>query len=112
MMETTTKQFKHCDMISVKGRVDSATAPQFAQALETITSNGRFKIVVDMSELEYMSSAGFRALLACQRTCRRYNRGEVVLAAVPEHIREALELAGFNELFKTFDDPLTAVGYF
>jgi anti-sigma B factor antagonist len=111
-MEISSKEFKHCDVIKVKGRVDSATAPQFSQALETITENGRFKVVVDMSELEYMSSAGFRALLATQRTCKRYNRGEVVLAAVPDRIHEALELAGFTELFKTFSDPLGAVGNF
>jgi hypothetical protein len=35
-----------------------------------------------------------------------------VLARVPVRIREALELAGFTELFKTFDDPVTAVGNF
>jgi len=51
-------------------------------------------------------------LLAAQRNSRRYNRGEVVLSSVPERIREALELAGFTELFKTFDDPLLAVGHF
>jgi len=111
-MQITTKEFKHCDMIIVNGRVDSATAPQFAQALESISATGRFKIVVDMSELEYMSSAGFRGLLATQRTCKRYNRGEVVLASVPQRIREALELAGFTELFKIFNDPLAAVGNF
>jgi anti-sigma B factor antagonist len=65
-----------------------------------------------MSELEYMSSAGFRALLAAQRNCKRYNRGELVLASVPARIHEALELAGFTELFKIFDTPLDAVGYF
>jgi anti-sigma B factor antagonist len=111
-MEITTKEFKHCRMLSVKGRVDSATAPQFSQALDSVTDGGMYKIVVDMASLEYMSSAGFRALLAAQRNCKRYNRGEVALAAVPERIREALELAGFTELFKTFDDPLEAVGNF
>ena len=111
-MEITNQEFKHCDLIAVKGRVDSATAPQFAKALETANNNSRFKIVLDMNELEYMSSAGFRALLAAQRNCKRYNRGEVVLARVPVRIREALELAGFTELFKTFDDPVTAVGNF
>ena len=112
IMEITTQEFKHCDLIAVKGRVDSATAPQFAKALETANDNGRFKLALDMSELEYMSSAGFRALLAAQRNCKRYNRGEVVLVRVPDRIREALELAGFTELFKTFDDPVTAVGSF
>ena len=111
-MEITVQEFKHCDMIKVKGRVDSATAPQLAHALEAANDGGKYKLVVDMSELEYMSSAGFRALLGAQRNSRRYNRGEVVLASVPHRIREALELAGFTELFKTFDDPLSAVGHF
>ena len=111
-MEITTQEFKHCEMIKIKGRVDSATAPQMAQALESASKAGKYKLVVDMSELEYMSSAGFRALLAAQRASKKFNRGEVVLASVPDRIREALELAGFTELFKTFDDDLTAVGHF
>ncbi len=111
-MEVTTQEFKHCELISLKGRVDSASAPQFSQALEAITGKGHYKIVVDMSNLEYMSSAGFRALLVAQRNCKRYNRGEVVLSSVPARIREALELAGFTELFKLFDDNLKAVGNF
>jgi anti-sigma B factor antagonist len=111
-MEITTQEFKHCDLITIKGRVDSATAPQVAQALENANESGKYKLVVDMAGLEYMSSAGFRALLAAQRNSKKYNRGEVVLVNVPDRIREALELAGFTELFKTFDDTLTAVGHF
>ena len=111
-MEITTQEFKHCDLITVKGRVDSATAPQMAQALENANESGKYKLVIDMTALEYMSSAGFRALLAAQRNSKKYNRGEVVLVNVPDRIREALELAGFTELFKTFDDTLTAVGHF
>ena len=111
-MEISTQEFKHCNLVKVVGRVDSATAPDFTKALDDANDAGQYKIVVDMSELEYMSSAGFRALLATQRNCKRYNRGELVLAAVPDRIREALELAGFTELFKTFNDPLEAVGSF
>ncbi len=111
-MEISVQEFKHCDLIAIKGRVDSATAPQLAQALETANENGKYKLVIDMVGLEYMSSAGFRALLAAQRNCKKYNRGEVVLSNVPDRINEALELAGFTELFKSFDDNLTAVGHF
>jgi anti-sigma B factor antagonist len=111
-MEITTQELKHCDLIKVTGRVDSSTAPAFSKELEKANETGYFKIVIDMSELEYMSSAGFRALLASQRNCKRYNRGELVLVAVPDRVREALELAGFTELFKTFDDTITAVGSF
>ena len=111
-MEITTQEYKHCDLIKVKGRVDSATAPEFSKVLEKINAAGRYKIAVDMAELEYMSSAGFRALLSAQRNCKKYNRGEVVLISVNDRIREALELAGFTELFKSFDNSLDAVGSF
>ncbi|RJP51467.1 MAG: anti-sigma factor antagonist [Anaerolineaceae bacterium] len=111
-MEIVVKEFKHCNVIEINGRVDSSTAPQLSQTLDKVCDQGHFKLVLDMTGLEYMSSAGFRALLATQRTCKRYNRGEVVLAAVPTRIREALELAGFTELFKSYDDALSAVGSF
>jgi len=106
------KPFKHCSVIEIQGRVDSSTAPQLTKTLNKVTDDGHFKLVLDMSGLEYMSSAGFRALLAAQRNCKRYNRGEVALASVPPRIQEALELAGFTELFKTYDDALAAVGSF
>jgi anti-sigma B factor antagonist len=109
-MEITTKAFKQCQLLEVEGRVDSATAPQFGQKLDGLIADGVFKLVIDMSKLEYMSSAGFRALLAAQRQCKRYGRGEVLLASVPDRIREALELAGFTELFRVFPSSLDAVG--
>ncbi len=111
-MEITTKEFKHCHMVTLKGRVDSSTAPQFTQAMDNLINKGVYKFVIDMSGLEYMSSAGFRALLSAQRSCKRYNRGEVILASVPGRIQEALELAGFTELFKSYPEPLEAVGSF
>ena len=111
-MEITAKQYKHCDLLSVQGKVDSYTAPDLTKAIEALNGKGSFKIVLDLSQLEYMSSAGFRALLIGQRNCKRYNRGEVVLAAVPKRILEALELTGFTPLFKIFDDVISAVGNF
>ncbi len=111
-MEIKVQQYKHCDLLTVKGKVDSFTAPELSSAIEKINSEGRFKIVLDFNELDYMSSAGFRALLVAQRNCKRYNRGEVVLARVPKKIMEALELTGFTPLFKIFDDVTSAVGYF
>ena len=81
-MEITTQKYKHCDLLSVQGKVDSFTAPDLTKAIDAVNHEGQFKIVLDLGKLEYMSSAGFRALLLGQRNCKRYNRGEVVLAAV------------------------------
>lgn len=111
-MEITKSQFKHCDMLKLTGRVDSSTAPIFAQAMNEIIDSGRYKIVLDLSGVEFLSSAGLRVLVNAQKTCRRYNRGEVVIANVPPNIYSALDLAGFTALFKIFDDILAAVGAF
>ena len=111
-MEISVKQYKHCDLLSVQGKVDSYTAPDLTKAIESLNDNGQFKIVLDLTELEYMSSAGFRALLIGQRNCKRYNRGEIVLASVPKKICDALELTGFTPLFRMFDDVTAAVGNF
>jgi anti-sigma B factor antagonist len=109
-MEILSNQFKHCDLVTIKGRIDSSNSPKLSEALDAITNEGRFKIVLDMSALEYMSSAGFRALISTQRTCKRYNRGEMVFAGVPNNINSALELAGFTTLFRIFPDVTSAVG--
>jgi anti-sigma B factor antagonist len=111
-MEVSTSQYRHCDLVKAAGRIDSFTAPQLGDAMDAITNAGRFKIVFDMEGVEYMSSAGLRVLINTQKTCKRYNRGEVVLTRVPQRIYEALDLAGFIPLFKIFDDVTTAVGYF
>ena len=111
-MEITKQEFKHCGVIKVKGRIDSYTAPHLTEAIESQNKDGHYKIVIDMSELEYMSSAGFRALLLGQRTCKRYNRGEIALANIPKRILDAFELTGFTPLFKIYPDLTSAVGSF
>jgi anti-sigma B factor antagonist len=65
-----------------------------------------------MSGVEFLSSAGLRVLINVQKTCKRWNRGELVLASVPQRIYESLDLAGFMPLFKFFDDVVEAVGSF
>jgi anti-sigma B factor antagonist len=111
-METKVTSYKHCDLVKVVGRVDSATAPQFGEAMQGITDQGRFKMILDLSALDFISSAGLRVLINTQKTCKRYNRGEVVLASVPANIYAALDLSGFTALFQIFDDVTNAVGNF
>lgn len=111
-MEITTRQFKRCDLVTATGRIDSQTAPQLAEAFNAINEADRFKIVFDMSGVEFISSAGLRVMISVQKTCKRWNRGEMVLVSVPQRIHDALDLAGFVPLFKFFDDTTAAVGSF
>jgi anti-sigma B factor antagonist len=111
-MEITTVQYKRCYLVKLIGRLDSAAAPQFADAVNKLMDDGHFRLVMDLGKLEFMSSAGLRVLISAQKNCKRYNRGEVVLAALPKNILAAMELAGFTELFEIYEDVLTAVGNF
>jgi anti-sigma B factor antagonist len=112
MMEVTTEQFKRCDLLKATGRIDSSTAPQLAKAFEAINEENRFKVVFDMGGVEFISSAGLRVLISVQKTCKRWNRGELVLASVPDKILDVMDLAGFVPLFKFFDTAVEAVGSF
>ena len=111
-MEVTTKEFKRCDLVEVTGRIDSNTAPRLAEAFDAIIDAERFRIVFDMSGVDFISSAGLRVMINVQKTCKRWNRGQLVLANVPQRVREALDLAGFVPLFKFFDNVVEAVGSF
>ncbi len=111
-MELTTEQFKHCDLVKATGRIDSQAAPQLAEALNAITEAGRFRIVFDMSGVDFISSAGLRVLIDVQKTCKRWNRGQLALATLPERVHETLDLTGLVPLFNIFDNVVHAVGSF
>ena len=68
MLEVATKQFKRCDLVRATGRIDSHTAPELADALDAITGAGRFRVVFDMSDGSYVSSAGLRVMINAQKT--------------------------------------------
>ncbi len=111
-MEVTTRQLKRVDLVQVVGRVDSATAPQLEAALQGVTAQERFHIVIDMHGLEYLSSAGLRVLVSTLKNVRRWNRGDLRLADVPPRIKEVLKLAGLDVLFQVYDNTTDAVGSF
>jgi anti-sigma B factor antagonist len=111
-MDVTTSQFKRCDVLHVDGRVDSLTAPKLNVAFESLIQSGRYHIVLDLSGVSFMSSAGLRVMINAQKACKRFNRGEVVLASLPSNIASALDLAGFIPLFAIFKDVTAAVGSF
>lgn len=111
-MEVTTQELRRCDLVTATGRIDVSTVKTLAQTLASITEAGRYKIVLNMKDVTYISSAGLGELIATQKTCHHLKRGELVLAEVPPQIKEALELAGLTSLFKIFDSGVEAVGSF
>ncbi len=110
-MEISVKPLKHVDIVSVNGRIDSATAPEFDNALKGLLEHGRKKIVLDFSGLDYISSAGLRAMLSALKTAKN-GGGNVVLVKTNDRIRDTLTLVGFQTLFLQFNDVVDAADSF
>lgn len=82
--------------VTLEGRMDSATAPEFEREifpqLEGIT-----ELVLDFSDLAYLSSAGLRVLLSCQKKMNAA-KGSMVVKNVNEIIMEVFEATGFDSI--------------
>lgn len=111
-MEIETREMKRVYYIAVRGRVDVETAPQLGATFDAAMEEGFYRFVLDLKDLEYMSSSGLRVLIRVRKEVRRYNRGDLRLCNVPSQIYQVLELAGLLPLFPIYDDAVAAVGSF
>ena len=108
-MEVGTTSYKRCSVVTVSGRVDSNTAPAFDEALINVIEGGQHNVVLELSGVEFMSSAGLRAMVSALKACNR-GGGNLAVAAPSKRVVEVMDLAGLTLLFTIFDDLTAAVG--
>lgn len=111
-MSITTSEYKRCNLVKMTGRIDSSTGDSLMKSFEDLQERGHFKFVFDMTDVDFMSSKGWWVLIETQKVCKRYNRGELLLANVPQKILDSLDLVGMSHYFQVFDDVVSAVGQF
>jgi len=85
-------------VVEVKGRVDSSTAPALGERLTTLLETPSQRLVLDMRDLEYISSAGFRVLLIAAKRAEQV-AGRLVLCGLSGKVRQLFDLGGFLDLF-------------
>jgi anti-sigma B factor antagonist len=97
---------------ALSGQLDAHTAPDLEKYLEhTIRSEGKKKVVLDFSTLDYISSAGLGVLMGFIEDTRE-DGGDIKLAAVPEKIYHVLDLLGFPVIFTILPTVAEAEGAF
>ncbi len=111
-MEVTVKSVNDCSVVAINGRIDSYTAPQLMDQLNEIAHQDIYKIILDLDEVSYVSSAGLRVFIDIQKACKKNNQGEVILVNTPQRVYETLELAGFVPLFKFYNNVTSALAAF
>lgn len=110
-MKISIKEYKRVSVVSISGRIDSATAGDFEKALIELAERGRNNIALDMSDVEFISSAGLRVLVTIRKTVQSAG-GDLVIAEPSERVTDTLEIAGLDVLFNTYDDRESAIGAF
>lgn len=80
---------------SLQGRLDTVTAPDLEKDLRA-SLGGIKELVMDFEELEYISSAGLRVLLAAQKIMSK--QGGMKITHVNETIMEIFEVTGFSDI--------------
>jgi anti-anti-sigma factor len=103
-MELHSQDIANVRLIHVEGRVDHMTTQPFHDLLLpklTDCTGETRKVLLDLSGVHYMSSAGLRVLLLASRQCQQ-QQGEFVLAALPSFLQDVFRVTHFNDLFKVF----------
>jgi anti-anti-sigma factor len=88
-------------VLQLIGRLDTNTSPEAQKSLNEHIDGGASKLVLDFAQLDYISSAGLRILLATAKKLRG-SKGEMRLANLNETVKEIFDVSGFSALLNVF----------
>lgn len=108
-VEINVRPQEQATIVAITGDVDGKTAPQAQEQILPLIKDG-CRLVLDLSGVEYMSSAGLRVLLSVRRQVPA--NGKVVLSGLSEQIRDTMAITGFLDFFtitETIGEALAAI---
>ncbi|HVZ81224.1 MAG TPA: STAS domain-containing protein [bacterium] len=88
-------------LLAVKGFIDTTTAPEFERTFHTVLNDKKFKLVVDLKDVNYISSAGWGIFISEIKRIRG-QKGDLVLVGMNPEVAEVFELLEFNTILKSF----------
>lgn len=91
----------------VSGRIDTGTAADAERKLTAEVRQGR-RVVLDMTQVAYVSSAGLRVVLMAAKLAKA-NRGAVALFGLQATVREVFTMSGFDKVVTIRDDEAAAL---
>jgi anti-sigma B factor antagonist len=97
-MDITTTNRDGATILSVTGRIDTATAPALEQAINQEIEHQRRRILLNFSGVSYISSGGLRVLLATAKKLKNPEDRFALCSLSPE-VMKILKLAGFTSIF-------------
>lgn len=108
-LETDNRQ--EISVMKVKGRVDSETSPELDEALTALLQQGRNKIVLDLQGVEFISSAGLRAIVKAYQAAQKAG-GDLRLASVSQPVEVILRTVGMMQMLRMYPSSQEAAASF
>lgn len=108
MIDVNISRIENVTLVEAIGRVDSMNANQLGEALSDQITNGNLMLVLDLSGVDYMSSAGLREIISALKKVKRAS-GDLRLAQPSDRVREVLEMAGLDTIFQIYSTQDEAV---
>lgn len=98
-------------IIAASGFIDTTTAPELEKKLEEQLALNKYKIIVNLENIDYVSSAGWGVFVSEIREIRE-NNGDLVLVNMSPDVYDVYELMEFSSILKSFDSLNEAVAGF
>jgi anti-anti-sigma factor len=110
-VEIQSEQHQQTLTISLAGSFDALTAEKVQKYIGTQLDGGQQQVVIDLSQVDFMSSAGVRVLLEMTKRSRGMG-GDLRLAAAKPGVQRTLELSGLVRVMKVYASLEKAMGSF
>jgi anti-sigma B factor antagonist len=110
-VETSVKQQDQTTVVSITGSVDALTAGELTDLLLENIDSQHVRMVVDLGEVDFMSSAGLRAIMTSLKESRKHG-GDLRLAAAQPGVEKILKMSGFTSIMKSYSTLDQAVSSF
>jgi anti-sigma B factor antagonist len=109
-MEIHVNEHTPVNVVAITGSLDALTSADFSSFMSGQIERGKSQLIVDLSQVDYMSSSGLRAILAALKEARQLG-GDLRLAAAQAGVEKILKLSGFMSILKfypTVDEALSS----
>lgn len=103
MLEHTITEESAIKCIALKGRIDALTSSDVGRILDALILEGERTLVVDMTSVNYVSSAGLRALLMSQKELKKVG-GEIILLGMIKTVFDVFDMSGLTGVFRILKD--------
>lgn len=102
-LTVTSRENAGITVVKMQGSLSATTAEQGLQEMKKIVDSGAKKVVVNLADVDYISSGGIRVLILA---CKQLNnvQGQMKIAAAKGMVKEALEAGGFNLLSRVYGE--------